>query len=59
MDPNAALRNIEAALYPRLDIDTMEENAVALHEWIAGGGFEPDWEKYPHATDWYRKVYEG
>lgn len=59
MDPNAALKNIEAALAPVLDLDTIEENAVALRDWLGGGGFQPDWEKYPNATKWYRHVYLG
>jgi len=61
MDPNAALMNIAYELsvsspsgrrvFVSQEIDDTVDD---LREWIAGGGFEPDWERHPLATSYYK-----
>lgn len=56
MDPNANLAEQNSLLdttIPR-ELRRRAELRRALQEWIAGGGFEPDWKKYPAATKAYR-----
>jgi hypothetical protein len=48
MDPNATLRELE---YLRSGDDyELEEYASGLDNWLSKGGFEPNWEEYPHGT---------
>ena len=56
MDPNAALRMIEEA--DRVNAETREVMR-GLHQWLARGGFQPDWSAYPTGTRRYRKAYGG
>lgn len=53
MDPNACLRRIEDAL---TDSEWQEacDAARDLDDWRAGGGFEPQWENYMNAANFYR-----
>lgn len=55
MDPNATLKRLSDAL----DIDELFDahDAVSdLENWIAGGGFPPDWDAYPAAKHFYFKT---
>lgn len=54
MDPDAALRMIDDA--DRVDAETREVMR-GLHQWLARGGFQPDWDAYPTGTRRYRKAY--
>lgn len=56
MDPNAALRMIDDA--DRVDAETREVMR-GLHQWLARGGFAPDWDAYPTGTRRYRRAYGG
>ncbi len=56
MDPNAALRRIDDA--NRIDAETREVMR-GLRQWLARGGFQPDWDAYPTGTRRYRKTYGG
>jgi hypothetical protein len=56
MDPDAALRMIEEA--DRVDSETREVMR-GLHQWLARGGFAPDWAAYPTGTRRYRKAYSS
>lgn len=49
MDPNATLRNIEESTR----IATKKEFCEYLRDWINMGGFSPQWESYPNATQFY------
>lgn len=64
MDPNANLREQEELIvtrqrpdgtlhnYDRYELHDLRE---ALTEWIARGGFEPDWSAAPNARKYYGK----
>lgn len=52
MDPNAALRAIDKA--DRVDAETREV-MQGLREWLARGGFAPDWRMYPKGTRRYKQ----
>lgn len=52
MDPNANLRDINAALHDG-DYATARERADDLSEWLGKGGFTPDWTKYPYAARYF------
>lgn len=65
MDPNANLAEqddlIRLNYFREPDADTraaraerLEELRAALREWIARGGFAPDWTRYPVAAKHYR-----
>lgn len=54
MDPNATLRMIEEALRDR-DYRLANQLKWSLFQWLARGGFEPDWSKYPQASAYYHK----
>ena len=49
MDPNAALREIDAALTNN-DRDIATLLRADLLAWIANGGFHPVWADYPNAA---------
>jgi hypothetical protein len=56
MDPNANLAE-QARLWDSRDRDDkarLTELRVALYEWMAAGGFAPDWPKQPYAAVAYR-----
>jgi hypothetical protein len=65
MDPNANLAEQEALYHTVKDTLSLtieqrrtrnarlRELRAALNEWIAGGGFEPDWSKAPKAARWF------
>jgi len=60
MDPNANLKEQHELLAKRADGPLhnydryrLHELRTALREWIAGGGFVPDWTRYPEAADNY------
>lgn len=52
MDPNACLRLIEGARAKstRACLDACQD----LAEWLARGGFEPDWDAYPKGRQRFR-----
>lgn len=58
MDPNATLSRIADLLrQSAYDGDAGLELDFAcqdLFDWIARGGFEPEWDKHPSATGYYR-----
>jgi hypothetical protein len=58
MDPNANLASQEQILSTRsagvLGARLFDLRA-ALIAWLALGGFEPDWDKAPHARQYFRK----
>lgn len=49
MDPNACLETIARALETKA-YSRAKEYREYLIEWIAKGGFQPDWSKHPRAT---------
>jgi len=63
MDPNANIEEQERILagrrheprVPHSDIDAprLAELRAALTDWLKGGGFEPEWAKYPNAARYY------
>ena len=55
MDPNATLAEIQWFL-DETDEDPDTDLLYALDEWLKKGGFEPDWQKYPQATDYFRFI---
>lgn len=59
MDPNANLaEQDQIAQLPKqhnYDRYRLYDLRVALRDWLASGGFEPDWAKYPAGTASYRK----
>lgn len=68
MDPNANLRDQEELLqeideyddnpgHParHLAIDDLRAARAGLSDWLARGGFEPDWSKAPNAAKYYRR----
>ena len=59
MDPNATLRDINDFLAAGNEGESVDEYCKFLYDWLKGGGFAPDWNKYPLAADYYkcRKVY--
>lgn len=68
MDPNACLALIEECLAAasiarsngddsRLPSQTAREARENLHEWLAKGGFEPDWTTHIKAASFYTAKY--
>ena len=61
MDPNANLQeqdklldqHLHTQLLNRHDRERLRELREALVDWIARGGFQPDWAAYPHAAKYY------
>lgn len=57
MDPNATLQAIQELVdeqersYEDERDDEIGDLCLSLVEWIDGGGFSPDWDKYPEATE--------
>lgn len=56
MDPNANLAEQSQLLDASSNDDRRRRAELrrALQAWIAGGGFAPDWSKYPEAARAYR-----
>jgi hypothetical protein len=54
MDPNATLRMISEP--GRINADKREAMAN-LYNWLARGGFEPEWSRYPLGAKRFRAVY--
>jgi hypothetical protein len=54
MDPNATLREIDQFLKAGRTGDEVDQWCEALRQWIARGGFEPDWAKYELGASYYR-----
>lgn len=57
MDPNANLAEQSTLLgaSSRYDLNRRRELREALDEWLARGGFAPDWTAYPTASKLFRK----
>ena len=56
MDPQAAWDELLAACRDR-NPDRVEQYAVALRDWLAGGGFPPDTGGgRPLGDDWHRRL---
>lgn len=53
MDPNACLERIANALRHPGDSE-VDWACQDLYDWIAKGGFEPDWSKHESAASYYR-----
>jgi hypothetical protein len=54
MDPNITLRMINNFLTDTNCADELDESCINLYDWVNKGGFNPDWNKYPLATSYYR-----
>lgn len=54
MDPEATLKRIDDFLRAGETGEEVDEWCESLMEWLARGGFEPDWEKYPLGASYYR-----
>ena len=52
MDPNATLRALDEAIDER-NRDESGFLVKELSRWIASGGFEPEWWRYPRAAAYY------
>jgi hypothetical protein len=55
MDPNATLRIINDARRP--SSADAREALTSLYNWIARGGFHPDWSAYPLGTARFQRAY--
>ena len=58
MDPNATLRRIADLMHEEpgeLTEECLAEACQDMREWLAKGGFEPQWEKSPFAAAHYRR----
>jgi len=51
MDPNATSREMNEQLIAATK--QAERQVEDLAEWLAKGGFEPEWDKFPLATKYY------
>ena len=49
MDPNATLKIIEETI----DGNELYKACEDLHVWLDTGGFEPNWEEYPIAANYF------
>jgi len=61
MDPNATLKELETNLTNAAFANIKLVNfwlCEDLKNWLDKKGFEPDWDKYPAATAYYRKFQE-
>lgn len=55
MDPNAALAEIAYQLSRGADCDpSIDDTVNELRSWLDHGGFAPDWDKHPLATNYYK-----
>jgi hypothetical protein len=60
MDPNANMAEQERIIRRRGirashpgDMARMRELRAALLGWLRAGGFQPDWARYPNASEYY------
>lgn len=64
MDPNAILNEIQEILLEPENVIfdenslRLEELVAALDEWLVKGGFEPRWDDYEVARDYYQADYQ-
>jgi hypothetical protein len=58
MDPDATLRWIDDSI-DYGNTEDAEFYCRELHDWIKSRGFEPRWDDYPSARDFYRDVIAG
>jgi len=58
-DPNATLAFIEDLYAEDPMDDTLEYALDDLAEWIEKGGFAPNWERFPVATDLFNRYVSG
>ena len=56
MDPTITLREIQEHLADK-NFHEASYLVSCLNEWLRKGGFEPDWNKYPVATAYYKIRY--
>jgi len=54
MDPDETLKMIDEFLQARKTGDEVDEWCHNLYEWIEKGGFEPNWNRYPLGTEYYK-----
>ena len=65
MDPNETLEIIEGEIGLLLysEREALREACYDLREWLDMGGFEPNWSKYPIASNYFngldRAYFEG
>lgn len=52
MDPNKTLEEIQRALDANED---PRDHCEHLNTWLCMEGFEPIWEKYPKATEYFKR----
>jgi hypothetical protein len=59
MDPDATLSIIDTLLKERRGSDVIDYHCQDLYDWIAKGGFEPEWGRCELGTSYYncRAVY--
>ena len=59
MDPNELLRMIDEAINKREHGNEVDIWCQDLFDWLAKGGFDPEWNKYPLGTSYFhcRAVY--
>ncbi len=50
MDPNEALRMLQDTMFGESNHRGERDWCRDIAEWVAKGGFEPDWERYPHGA---------
>ena len=57
MDPDANLAEISRLINDHdKDPDRLAELVLAVYGWLAKGGYEPDWTKYPQAGAFWNTV---
>lgn len=54
MDPNECLKRINDFLANRESGNEVDHWCRDLIEWLAKGGFEPDWNKYGLGTSYFK-----
>lgn len=52
MDPNSCLRELSIAL-SESNWEVAFEHRDTLREWLDRGGFEPNWDVYLEAAEWF------
>lgn len=58
MDPNTTLRDIEDEIQMQAPPSSVVYKMCDdLREWLNKGGFEPNWDKYPIGSAFYRGLY--
>jgi hypothetical protein len=54
MDPQATLQEIDAFIKDGSTGEEVDYLCRALYNWIRLGGFEPNWNRYPVGTAYYK-----